>query len=120
MIPIRNVPRNLHLLARDLPGFYQLLPNKHYREYFDDFGPLVSVAGKHEKSIQGTYIAGHSTSTLYPNRKNKAKLYALENDTLVEDALNFHEHVLKTDSFLSGRTYAIYSTELNAFNGIDY
>ena len=98
---IRNVPRNLHLLALKLPGIYQLLPDKQYGKYFDDFGPLVSVDDKHEKSIQGTYIAGHSTSTVYPNRKNKAKIYALENNTLVEDALNFHEHFLGMDTFLT-------------------
>lgn len=117
---IRNVPKNLQLLARKLPGIYQLLPDKQYGKYFDDFGPLVSVYDKHEKSIQGTYIAGHSTSSVYPGIKDKAKLYALENDTLVEDALNFHEHFLGMDTFLNDRTYALYSTDLPSVNGIDY
>ena len=116
----RNVPKNLQLLALRLPGIYQLLPDKQYGTYFDDFGPLVSVQGKPEKSIQGTYIAGHSTSSLYPNRKNKAKFYALENDTLVEDALNFHERFLGMDTYLHDRTYAIYSTDLRCVSGVDY
>ena len=115
----RNILRNLHILGSNLPGIYQLLPDKQYGKYFNDFGPLVKVVAKHENSIQGTYIAGKST--VYPSSAAKAKdLYALNNDTLVNDTLDFFENFLGQDSFLADRTYAIYSTELQGISGITY
>lgn len=118
---LRNYPKNLNVLIHNLPGIYQLLSDERYGQYFGDYEPLVYVGSKPENSIRGTYIAGDPTSTIYPSLPEKAlKHYALNNNTLVEDALKFHKDELGRNSFLAGKTYVIYSTELKTINGLNY
>ena len=120
----RNFPKDLHILAANLPGIYQLLPDEHYQRYFIDYGPIVRVGSKEERSIRGTYIA--KESTIYPISGNpsnpgKAKAhYSLSNDSLVNDALKFHREELQRKTFLPDKTYVMYSTELDSINGLDY
>ena len=117
----RNFPRDLHILARKLPGIYQLLPDERYQRYFIDYGTLVKVGPtREERSIRGTYIAGDPSSTIYPNSPDKALAhYALSNDNLVNDSLDLRRD-LGRKTFLDDNTYAIYSTELETVNGLEY
>ena len=122
----RNFPRDLHILAHDLPGIYQLLPDERYQRFFFDYGTLVRVkalwgATQEERSIRGTYIAGDPSSTIYPNSPNEALAhYALNNNNLVNDSLDFRRNELGRQTFLPDKTYAIYSTELGTINGLEY
>jgi pimeloyl-ACP methyl ester carboxylesterase len=118
----RNFPKDLHILARNLPGIYQLLPDERYQGYFFDYGTLVKVGStREERSIRGTYIAGDPSSTIYPNSPNEALAhYALSNNNLVNDSLAFRSNELGRQTFLPDKTYAIYSTELETINGLEY
>jgi pimeloyl-ACP methyl ester carboxylesterase len=107
---LRDIPRNLHKLAVDLPGIYQLLPNTRYESYFKDYGTLVYMGAGDEKSVLATYIPAKSSYV------TASRYWGLNNDTLVEDALKFHDQ-LKDDTYIgSDQTYAIFSTEVETLN----
>jgi hypothetical protein len=49
-----------------------------------------------------------------------AEHYALNNDPLVKDAMDFHRELGRNTWLPNGETYAVYSTELETINGLNF
>jgi len=109
----------MDLLTHDLPGIYQLLPDERYNAYFYgnvSYRALASIGPLPETKISGTYKA--SESTIYNSPARAIEHYSLTNDTLVDDSLILHA-LLDRKTWLN-ETFALYSTDLETINGLDY
>jgi hypothetical protein len=123
--PILNkIPPNLKELCYNLPLPYQLLPSKHYENFFMNgpaYGPIVTVKGNEVTKIEPTYYASQANQSAIPNMTPQKAWdwYSLKNDSLVQSALSFHAD-LGQDTYLPNKTYVIYSSEVKTLAGVDF
>lgn len=113
---VRKVPVGLRDLMHGIRCAYDLLPSRYYQNFFDTYGPIVSICSLPEQSIDGTYIAERAKLQV---PEQALRRYTLNNDTEVERALDFHDS-LGRDTYLSGYTYVVFGTGSETIAGVDY